>query len=82
MTRANDIARPDNPNPQFVIILVHRLCEILILQTRLALVRAKFDRLRQLRVQPSIFRREEYGMLQINIHLTGELMRGSLRACF
>jgi hypothetical protein len=54
----------------------------LILQTRLALVRAKFDRLRQLRVQPSIFRREEYGMLQINIHLTGELMRGSLRACF
>jgi hypothetical protein len=35
-----------------MIIFVHRLCEILILQTRLALVRAKFDRLRQLRVQP------------------------------
>ena len=52
MASANDIARPDDPNPQFVIILVHRLCEILILQTRLALVRAKFDRLRQLRVQP------------------------------
>ena len=52
MASANDIARPDDSNPQFVIILVHRLCEILILQTRLALVRAKFDRLRQLRVQP------------------------------
>jgi hypothetical protein len=35
-----------------VIILVHWLYKILILQTRLALARAKFDRLRQLRVQP------------------------------
>jgi len=49
---ANDVARSDNPNPQFVIIFVHWLCEILMLQTRLVLVRAKFDRLRQLRVQP------------------------------
>jgi len=52
VTSANDVARSDNPNPQFVIIFVHRLCEILILQIRMALVRAKFDRFRQLRVQP------------------------------
>jgi len=52
MASANDIARSDNPNPQFVIIFVHWLCEMLILQSRLVLVRAKFDRLRQLRVQP------------------------------
>jgi len=49
---ANDVARANNPNPQFVIILVHWLCAMSILQTRLGLVRAKFDRLRQLRVQP------------------------------
>jgi len=52
MASTNDIARSDNPNPQFVIIFVHWLCEMLILQSRLVLVRAKFDRLRQLRVQP------------------------------
>jgi len=52
MSSANDIARSDNPNPQFVIIFVHRLREILILQARLPFVRAKFDRLGQLRVQP------------------------------
>jgi len=46
MASANDIARSNNPNPQFVIILVHWLCEMSILQTRLAIVRAKFDRLR------------------------------------
>jgi hypothetical protein len=43
---ANDIACSNNPNPQFVVIFVHWLREMLILQTRLALVRAKFDRLR------------------------------------
>jgi hypothetical protein len=52
MPSANDIARSDNPNTQFMIIFVHWLCEILILQSRLVLVRAKFDRLCQLRVQP------------------------------
>jgi hypothetical protein len=43
---ANDVARSNNPNPQFVIILVHWLRAMSILQTRLSLVRAKFDRLR------------------------------------
>jgi hypothetical protein len=52
VTSANDVARSDNPNPQFVIIFVHGLREMLILQSRLVLVRAKFDRLRLLRVQP------------------------------
>jgi hypothetical protein len=52
MARANNVARSDNTDPQFVIIFVHWLRETLILQTRLALRRAKFDRLRQLRVQP------------------------------
>ena len=52
MARANDVARSNNPNPQFVIIFVHGLREMLILPSRLVLVRAKFDRLRQLRVQP------------------------------
>ena len=49
---ADNVARPDNSNPQFVIIFVHGLRQILILQTRLAFVRAKFDLLGQLRVQP------------------------------
>jgi hypothetical protein len=44
MASANDVARSDNPNPQFVIILGHWLYAMSILQTRLALVRAKFDR--------------------------------------
>ncbi len=52
MASANNIARSDNPNPQFVIIFVHGLREMLILQSRLVLVRAKFDPLRQFRVQP------------------------------
>jgi hypothetical protein len=79
---ANDVARSDNPNPQFVIIFVHWLCAISILQTRLALVRAKFDRLRQLGVQPWIFRAEEYKARRINIHLTGWLVRATLRGVF
>jgi hypothetical protein len=52
MPSTNDIARSDNPNTQFVIIFVHGLREMLILQSLLVLVRAKFDRLRHLRVQP------------------------------
>jgi hypothetical protein len=52
MASTNDIARSDDPNSQFVIIFVHGLREMLILPSRLVLVRAKFDRLRQLRVQP------------------------------
>jgi hypothetical protein len=52
MASTNDIARSDNPNPQFVIIFVHWLREMLILQSRLVLARAKFDRVGQLRVQP------------------------------
>jgi hypothetical protein len=81
MASTNDIARSDNPNPQFVIIFVQGLCEILILQSRLVLVRAKFDRLCQLRVQTMNFPTRRIRRI-INIHLTGELMRGSLRAYF
>jgi hypothetical protein len=55
MASANDVARSDNPNPQFVVIFVHWLREILILQSRLVVVRAKFDRLCQLRVQTMNF---------------------------
>jgi hypothetical protein len=67
MPSTNDIARSNNPDTQFMIIFVHWLCEILILQSRLVLVRAKFDRLEQLRVQP----RENTKRQRINIHLTG-----------
>ena len=52
VARANNVARSDNTDPQFMIIFVHWLRETLILQTRLPFVRAKFDRLLQLRVQP------------------------------
>jgi len=52
MAGTNYIARSDNPNPQFVIIFVHWSREMLILQSRRVVMRAKFDRLRQLRVQP------------------------------
>jgi NADH:ubiquinone oxidoreductase subunit H len=49
---ANDVSCSDNSNPQFVIIFVHWLRAMSILQIRAAFVRAKFDRLGQLRVQP------------------------------
>src|SRR5439155_8815498 len=72
MTSANDIARPNNPNPQFLIVFLHWLCAISILRARCAFVRAKFDRDVQWFVQLRKLSR-------VNIHLTRPSVRGSLR---
>ncbi|PWT80491.1 MAG: hypothetical protein C5B58_11515 [Acidobacteria bacterium] len=45
-------------------------------------LRVKFDRVRQLRVQPQIFDEDDVNERRINIHLTDLLVRASLRDLF
>jgi|SRR6266568_1726178 len=66
MTGANNAARSDNPDPQFLIILLrHASSALSILRNRRSLTRDKFDRAAH---------------LPFKIHLTGASVRGSLRA--
>jgi hypothetical protein len=55
MACANDVARSNNPNPQFVIIFWrHASNAMSILRNQRPLMRAKFDRTRELGVQDSL----------------------------
>jgi hypothetical protein len=68
MTGANDVARANNPDPQFLIILLRHVSNAMsILRNGRPLTRDKFDRAAH---------------LPFKNHLTGASLRGSLRASF